>query len=413
MRRGRFLLLLALLFAIIAGWRVVTLGLSDHYARANPERALSLRPDHAPALAAQAEQLATAAKWTEAVASARQSITADPLQARSYRVLAGAAQAAGDGERAYALYRIAARHSPRDATARIWLFNHHLTANNTAAAMADLDALLRARPKLAPVLTETIYGMATRPELQAAFVASLQSRPPWRPEVLPWVVREAPDLDGVARLIEQLRLSPSGLEPAIAHDWIERLIRERRFEQAYLHWVAGLAPSARSVIGNIFNGSFELPLSGDGFNWRLEAVAGARSDLLPVAGRKGVALRLAFDDQRVPFNHLSQLLLLPSGHYQLQGEVMLEDLKTQRGLIWGLSCAEDGRAIASSEVLRGSSPWRSFATEFEILSGNCEAQWLRLQLPARIASEQRISGTVWFDGLRVSRSPLSADAAGR
>ena len=401
------LLLLALALLIAIGWRVLTLGLADHYARRDPERALALRPDHPLALVVRAEQLAAAGQWPAAARLARKSLLGNPLQGRAYRLLARAAQADGDSTQAYALYRIAARRSPRDLPTRVWLFNHHLELGQAAAAMGDLDAILRARPQVIPVLSETIFGAATRPEMQPAFVAALKNLPPWRASVLSMVVRSAPDLDGVAGLMQRLRSGAERIDPVIAEEWIERLIRERRYQQAYVQWAATLVPQARAVIGNVFNGEFELPPSNRGFDWRIEAVAGARIDLLPAAGGKGLSLRLAFDDQRVPFRHLSQLLLLPAARYRLDGLVRMEALRTERGLVWTLSCAEDGRVLASSEALRGTVSWQSFSLGFEIPQAACQGQWLRLQHSARVASEQRISGNIWFDALRVSRQTHS------
>ncbi len=396
-------LILAVPMLIAIGWRAATLGLADHYARRDPERALALRPKHSLALAARAEQLAEAGQWSDATALARKSLQANPLQSRAYRLLARAAQAQGDVKQAYALYRIAARRLPRDVPTRTWLFNHHLQHGQAAAAMGDLDAILSAKPTLIPALTGTIHGFATQPELQPAFVEALRKSPPWRATVLSLVVQQAPDFDGTARLMQRLRSAPEGIDSAIANIWVERLINERRYEQAYVQWAAALVPEAREVIGNVFNGNFELPISNRGFDWRIDATPGVRFDLLAAGGDSGAALRLAFDDQRVPTNHLSQLLVLPPGRYQLQGRVRLEDLRSERGLVWSLTCAEDGRALLSSEAMHGNAPWRSFSAVFEISGDACQAQWLRLQLPARIPSEQRIGGIIWFDALRVSR----------
>jgi len=385
----------------VALWRVLSLGIADHYARSDPARALQWRSDHPLALTLRAEQLIEEGDLPAARDTAQRALRADPLQWRAYRVLAELAERSGEPGRAYALYRIAARHQPRDAATRVWLFNHHIAAGQAALAVSDLDALLRARPQLIPALSGIITGVATRPETQAAFVDALVRQPPWRATVVPMLVRQASDLDGLARLIEALRRSPVGLDASTHGDWVERLIRERRYDQAYLHWVGALPDDRRKVIGNVYNGDFGHRPTDAGFDWRIESVAGAHQDILDSG--TGAALRLSFDDQRVPFRHLSQLLLLPPGHYRLAGKARAEALRSSVGLAWTLSCAEDDNIIATSEPLRGEHDWRSFTVDFSVPEARCVAQWLRLVSAARLASEQRISGSLWVDELSVTR----------
>jgi tetratricopeptide (TPR) repeat protein len=391
------------LLLIAVGWRAASLGLADHFARRDPGRALTQRADHPMALQFRAEQLFESGQWAEAESMARRSLEANPLQARPYRLLGQVAQAKGDATRAYALYRIAARRSPRDVTTRTWLFNHHLANDQADAAMGDLDALLSAQPRLLPALSSTISGVATRPELQPAFVTALQKSPPWRADVMSFVVGQTQDMDGIARLMQRLRAIPGGLDASVASAWVERLIGERRYGPAYLNWVADLDPDARLRLGNVYNGDFELPLSNTGFDWHMDPIPGARMDVLVAPGGQGKALRLVFDDQRVAFRHLGQLLVLPAGKYRLEGRVQIDELRTGPGLSWSLSCAEDQRPLAKTESFRGTGPWRSFSTDFEIPAQACDGQWLRLQLPTAIASERRISGAIWFDGLRIER----------
>jgi hypothetical protein len=53
----------------------------------------------------------------------------------------------------------------------------------------------------------------------------------------------------------------------------------------------------------------------------------------------------------------------------------------------------------------GSAPsWTDFDFSFTVPEENCRAQEVRLMLAARSASEQLVSGTVWYDELRFSRA---------
>lgn len=395
---------LAVLLTLLAGGRLLGLGLADQWADADPEQALAWRADHPLALTRRAEQMAADGQTTAALALARRALTRDPLAARAYRVLAEAAVASDDPQGAHALYRIVARHDPRDLASRLWLLNRHLELQDATAAVGDLDALLRAAPRLLPGLTTTVIGLASLHETQAALVAALARDPPWRASVLGLVVAQAPDRDAVARLLARLRLAPGGVDPALDQAFIERLIRDRQFAPAYLAWVAGLAPDEDRAIGNLFNGDFAEAPSNQGFDWRIDPVNGARAERLPAdPPAHGLALRLAFDDQRVAFAHLRQLLLLAPGRYRFESLVKLDELHNDRGLVWEIACAEDGRVIASSAALAGTAPWHELAFDLAVPTADCQAQWLRLRLPARIAAEQRIAGAIWFDQLRIDR----------
>lgn len=403
-RRFLLAILIVLVLAAVA-WRPLTLAMADQFARTDPAAALAWRPAHSLGLSLRAEQLAKGGHWPQASTLARKALQGNPLEARAYRVLAAAATARGDQAQALALYQIVARYWPRDLPTRRWLFNHHIEAGEYAAAVANIDIMLRAEPHLIEALSVTLIGLATRAETQPAFLAVLPTAP-WRWPVLTMILRRATDLDAVARLLDQLRSQKGGLEATLASAWVERLIQDRRYPQAYLHWISGLPTADRNVIGNVFNGNFELPPSNAGFDWRLDPAPGVHFDRLPTGVlADGLALRVGFDGQRVLFQHLRQLLLLPPADYALTGRVRLEDLHSERGLIWELRCADRDRLLASSAPWHGNALWQNFQVTFAVPKEDCQAQWLWLRLPARIPSEQSIDGSIWFDRLRITRVP--------
>ena len=57
--------------------------------------------------------------------------------------------------------------------------------------------------------------------------------------------------------------------------------------------------------------------------------------------------------------------------------------------------------LAHTELVSGTLPWTDFVVKFEVPPTNCKAQWLQLELPARIASEFSIDGQVWYRDLRI------------
>lgn len=389
------------------GWRALTLGLADHWATSDPARALAWRPDHPEALVNLATQRATEdGGLDEAEALARRALSAHPLDGRGHRVLGQVALARGDADAAFAHFQRAARLAPRDAATAAFLADWHLGRGEFAPALVQIDRLLRAHPQAMREVQPLFPALAQAPEAHAAFVAALAAAPPWRGAAVMAALRaKDTDLDVLAAFMEQLRRAPGGLAPAELEAWVERLGRDGRWGSAYLVWASQLPPERLAVLGNVFDGGFELPPGPGGFDWRFGRVSGARIDRLPTPGATGqVALRVAFEERRVPFAHVRQRLALAPGRYRLVLRAKPEHLRTERGLVWTVACA-DGKALADTPPLTGHGEWRELAADVEIPPQGCGGQWLTLRLPARIPAEQRIGGRAWFDDLAIRRLP--------
>ncbi len=406
--RGAATAALIAALALLA-WRVLTLGMAENFAASDPARALSWRSDHPEALlhAAQREARDPAAADT-ATQLARRAVAAHPMDGRGYRVLGVLADERGDQQQAAQLLGIAAQLSPRDLLSQAWLLDYHLAAGRVEPALAHLDFLLRFEPGLTATFEPMMIALALEPEAQPVLAQRLAQRPPWRPHLLNVLSQKAPDSAAVSPLFDYLRSQPGGLSSNELNPWLERLGRDGQWGQAYLLWTSQLPPERLQGLGNVYNGGFESAPGQGGFDWRFDRVAGARVDRLPGEGVTGSrALRVAFDDRRVPFNHVRQLLALPPGNYLLKGRARPENLRTDRGLVWTVTCT-DGRVLGESEPLRGNGPWRSWEAEFQVPAQDCGGQWLSLRLPARIAAEQRIGGRAWFDDIKILRQSPDA-----
>ncbi|MFY2763009.1 tetratricopeptide repeat protein [Arenimonas sp. MALMAid1274] len=403
-RRVTGLVCLALLGLV--GWRVLSLGMADRLALERPDSALAWRAGHPQALLARAEALARDPAQTEAAAElARQALRADPIDGRGYRVLGQLADRAGDTDKAAELFALAVSRTPRDVPTQTWLASHHLRRGDAAAALVHLDSLFRTSPRLSRQLLPALLAMAAAPQAQPALEESLAARPPWRREVLVSIIQQSPDVDAIFPLIARLRATAPGLAPAEEAAWLDRLMREKRWPQAYLTWVGSLPPDRLKTLGNVFNGGFEFEPSQSGFDWRFGKVVGALVSREPVEGATGsMALRLRFQDRRVKFDHVRQLLALAPGRYRLSGRFRPEQLENERGLVWSVHCAPAGPPLGETEGLRGDGPWRDFGADFEVPAQGCGGQQLVLKLPARGPAEERVRGEVWFDDLRIVRS---------
>jgi len=166
-----------------------------------------------------------------------------------------------------------------------------------------------------------------------------------------------------------------------------------------------LPVAQRDALGNVFDGNFVMPFSGDGFGWRVTNSVDANIHVAALPNGGGNALVIDFQDTRMAFHNVTQLLALGPGRYMLRGKAQADHLDTPRGLQWVLSCAE-GRhlVLAESQLLVGSQTWREFEVPFEIAPSGCGGQWLRLQMGA----PDRINGRAAYAGLNVERAPTAA-----
>jgi tetratricopeptide (TPR) repeat protein len=386
------------------GWRVFTMGVAERLSRQYPAAALGWRSDHPEAQLRWIEKQShrRSAGGISQTSAARAAIRSSPLDGRGYRMLAEQAELRGDPNSAVAWYSLAAARGPRDLPSHRWLANYALTRGDYARALAHIDQMLRVQPELAQYIHPVLIAIAARADAQADLAKLLLQSPPWRSDFMPRLIGRSPDSAALFGLMERLRRSPSGLTDSELSSWIDRLTRDRAWGAAYLIWAQTLSAEASQRIGNVYNGSFEREPSHSGFDWRIDPIPGAQVSRAQVTGaEKQIALRVAFEDRRVPFKNVRQLLALAPGTYRLQGLARLDDLRSERGLVWTLTCAEDNRQIAETSPLSGRRGWDRFELKFSVPNADCGGQWLTLRLPARIPAEQRIGGVAWFDDLQI------------
>jgi hypothetical protein len=94
--------------------------------------------------------------------------------------------------------------------------------------------------------------------------------------------------------------------------------------------------------------------------------------------------------------------MLAPGNYQFHGQYTGE-IMGQRGLKWRVTCAGAATIGESGMIAGRTSTWKDIEFAFTVRAADCPAQYLHLDLDARMSSEQFASGTVWFDDLRIAR----------
>lgn len=387
--------------ALYSSWRIVIHTQADAaLAKGDVDGALVRLPEHPGALAALAERQAAAGDLEAASRTAHALAAAAPLDGRAWRILAQARAAAGDTGQARQLYAKAIALSPRDVPARAWLADDLLAQGQYAEALVHLDRLLDTAPQTRPALLAALVQLSVDPAFVDALVPLLARQPTWRSAYLQQL-QSAPDPQTAAVVMGALA-GEGGLARAEEAAWIDQLIRRGQWGQAYAHWAGSLASGAR--LSPVFNGSFDTPPTGIGFDWRVRQLPGQTVIVDPA----GAGASFEFRGRPAPLAGLEQAMLLAPGGHELQVRLRTENLRSDGGLEWIVACS-DGRVLGATPRLSGTSDWHTVTARVQV-PADCPGQWLRLRNPAPTERSQWTEGRLWMDDARLQPAPV--DSAG-
>jgi tetratricopeptide (TPR) repeat protein len=397
----RIWLALVVVATLFTGWRVVGQMQAERFAESEPERALRWRPDDPTALLALAERQLKQGNTEAAAATARHLLANEPLQGRGFRVLAQAAAREGRPAEALKLYEIAARRAPRDLATRAWLTQHYLEQGKYPQALAQIDRILRMEPQRARSINPVLVQLAQDPAFAAALADALRADPPWRTGTLA-ALRDIKtgNPEAAGRVLQALQ-DKGGLSDAEYKDWLDSLILQDRWGEAYARWAGAVAkPGGRLPL--VYNGDFSVVPSEQGFDWRVRRVPGVLIAFEPVGGSQGPAAYMRFLDRRIPAAGLEQPLLLAPGRYLLTMRMRAEVLRSQLGLEWVVACVGRAGVVGRSEPVDGTFGWRAVEVAFTVPLQDCPGQWLRLINPVPAGAAQRVSGELWLDDAKIT-----------
>ena len=398
-----------LLIVGILAWRALVTDLADYYAEQETLEAdtgaLRWRSDQPTALYRQGQALSEIDPPDPKAESLLQAaVWANPTNALAYLGLAELWQRAGLTEKATRLVVLADGLGPLRPPVLARSAAFWLQQNRLDLTLARWSMLLRTRPanaaRLYPVLLQLAENPATRPLLQPF----LANPPEWWDGFFAYAVVNAIQLETVTLLYQQRNRNGALPEAAEQKLYLDRLWKEERWLEAYLTWLGGLDARQQSGLGNVYNGSFDLPITNLGFDWRMTSPRGTTVETIETYNtRGGKALHISFNGERVHFQHLYQYLYLEPGSYQLQGRARVDSLHAERGLRWRLRCINAKTILAESEPFVGSDDWRNFKVDFTVPERDCPLQWLRLELEGRAELEFEARGDAWFDDLSINR----------
>ncbi|WP_407166030.1 tetratricopeptide repeat protein [Bradyrhizobium sp. ORS 111] len=410
MARGRWLQFAAVLPLLMwAGWQSVTVTIGWN-ATAHSGTAVAVDTRNEDALVELAADRLNAA-ITDADVSQVERLSSEalvlaPTATEPIRLLALASERRGNAARAEQWMRLAEKRARRNPLIEGWLFDRLFARGDFSGALERADAVLRSSPpRLRDRVRATLIRIAADARVIPALAEVLSAAPPWRSRFLATFLADPTHLDLSEALLKRMAARSHPPTPEELYPYLDALISRNQFERAYQTWLDFMAPGDVDQIPYVYNGRFEHPVRRSPFDWILtrEALVDATvADGPPPAS--GKVLRIEFVEGRIAQPIATKLLMLPPGTFLLSSRVMAQSLINERGLRWTLSCASgEGGVLASTDRVSGTTPWRILDARFEVPQA-CEAQWLRLEIAARVALEQQIRGVIWFGDISVKRS---------
>jgi hypothetical protein len=338
-------------------------------------------------------------------ALALRAIANDPLNAQAFRLLA---EATASADQVRLLMQEALKRSRLEMIAAFWLLNDSYYRKDFNATIQYSDILLRTQPSLATYVLGYLCSLADIPEARPLLIAKLELGPRWRAPFFELLPYKAQNPDTSLAFMTGLRESKKPVSDSELRPYLTSLIRSDHVDLAYNAWLQFLPPSRLETLALLTNANFQTKPSGLPFDWQFEEGVNALAEIVALnkVGNEKV-LHVSLSEGRIKFPEVRQLLYLAPGLYRLEGKLQ-GAIAGKRGLKWQLRCLHGSRKVlGETDMLLGQTDqWRVFSLEAEVpASKECLGQEVRLIHDARSASEELLTGEVWFNDLRLERVP--------
>jgi len=364
----------ALIYAVFA------VGVANITESSAPNIALRFQPMHAKALgnaayAALAENNGDPS--SRAVDLAKRAIARDPTSVAAARTLGLVAASRNEVSAARSLMNYSSALSRRDLTTHLWMIEDYVAQDDLNNALAHYDMALRTSRLAAPILLPILVSATADDRIIKPLESVLAGKPSWGNAFLQELIASGPSIDNVARLAIDLSNRGAPLDIYERLRLTNRLIAEKRFYEAAM--LMGRDRRGPSVLSPDFQET-----NGIGpFFWALKSNYDFGAEHGLKAGSNDDFVLSVFASHERGGEVARQLLLLGPGQYRLHSRATGIALPGNNLPYWRVACA--GKARNSADLLRlelSYSAQSGAVDEFVVPSGDCEAQWLVLMLPA-------------------------------
>ena len=340
---------------------------------------------------------------TQTIRELESDLILEPLNLETLKKLVIYWAAAGEGARSDRLALILAQRSFRDIEVQAMALDIALQHQDHGQAVRILDRILRTKTGSEGRLFPLLRSMTENPDARQHLAEALAGSPPWRSSFMIDLANNGDTL-AASELISLLKGMDVPAQPRELKPLIARLLAEASYEKAYYLWLDSLPTQDLKKVGLVFDGGFESHSRSLFFDWTIQKRKNVDVRIVSKGNSQADnALLVDFANSTSPFADVSQLLYLSHGSYRFEGDAKVENLQNERGLVWQITCLDPaGHALATTAAQTGTGEWRPFAVDFTVPAARCPVQRLILLLDAKTVLDQRISGRVWYDNLKIS-----------
>lgn len=390
-------------------WRIIVYGITAdiEWNKDNVDTAKTILAwDHNQPYAMQslAQHFAEKKEFEKAENMARTSLWMNPTDSAALIILAKLWDAQGKKTITDKVMNLASELMPVYPVLRMMSADYWLEHSDFERAIQDWSIALQADLSLQAELFPRLLELAEDNNSRGLLKKSVLPFPKWWREFFIYGIQQAKTQDTVKTLYTLRKAAGKPLSRSEQSTYLERLVRDGLWFDAYIAWANGLTEMQLQELGNLFDGSFEWGKLTGGFDWFVPNTENAfvRIDQTnDTIGKR--ALHIIFRGREVRQPIIQQQLLLTQGKYRLHGRVRSDRVKSEQGLQWSLSCISQTLQpdLAMSERFLGSDDWREFSVNFRVPEKACPVQSLKLAVIGRQTDELKTEGELWFDDMGI------------
>lgn len=398
--------LLLWLAAAFLLWRIVLVNVSEFYAANNDPKIISWNASHPKSLLLASKALVEK-NLPDARKLLQKSLFVNPANGQTLAALALVWQQEGNLKMAKQAAYFAGLVTPKNAATQFALGSFYLSADEPIQALKHWSVALDGDPEyskqLYPVMLQIMEAKAFRIEA----VKAVKDADKWWPRFFLHALNNTSSTD----VLKGLYIARAEkVDQPTRKLYLDYLISTGNYVDAYFIWLNGMPQDDLSVLGNVFDGSFESVPTNEGFGWRVSNDSALMTTFESIYGQIGnKALHISFLEGIHRRVLASQYLMLDAGNYRLSGKSRLESLSAGKGIFWSIQCLDikHNQQVLKTDYFTGSDVWQNFEADFILPAESCPIQQLRLEADGSVNDNYAdYSGSAWFDGLEIQKLEL-------
>jgi hypothetical protein len=321
----------------------------------------------------------------------------DPANAYRWADLAEAYQAAGDIPRARLCFQRALQLGPYILPVWIRDANFLFQLGDSASALHASARVLATVPDYDAILFSYFDRLADPDQVLAAIGSDRRATVSYLRHFIDSGNQSA------AAVVWTSAVRRNYVDDPLASSYLDFLLRGHFYDEASEAWTAYKRTGPRSDL--LFNGSFELPLSGAAFDWRIQTSPRFDTARENAGARDGKwCVHIAFHgDDNVSYENVMQTARVRPGSYRLSAWVRTRDITTNEGLRLRVFDPESpARLDLRTDSLTGTRPWTLVQLPF-IVPPQTNLITVELYRVPSLKFDNKIAGSAWVDDVHLTK----------